>query len=218
MKKKLVLVGAGGFGREIVWQISQAYDLCKEYNVLGFVDDAPDLVGKTLNGYPVIGNVAYLCDFTEAVSAVICIGNSNVRKSVVDKLSHNSHISFPTIIANDVKYSESVKFGKGCIICLSGILTVNIEIGDFVIMNLDCTVGHDVIIEDYVTMYPSINVSGNVRVGNGSEIGTGTQIIQGKNIGSKSIIGAGSVVVKDIPTNCTAVGVPAVPIKFHNKY
>ena len=111
---------------------------------------------------------------------------------------------------------RSVSFGKGCIICLSNVLTVNIQIGDFVIANLDCTVGHDAIIEDFVTLYPSVNVSGNVHIETCVEVGTGTNIIQGKKIGEHSILGAGSVVVKDIPANCTAVGAPAIPIKVHS--
>ena len=128
----------------------------------------------------------------------------------------NPNITFPTIIASDVQYSDSVKFGQGCIVCLSCILTVNVTIGDFVIINPDSTIGHDAVLDDFVSLYYSVNVSGNVHIGSCSEIGTGANIIQGKSIGENSIVGAGSVVVKDIPSNCTAVGIPAVPIKFHS--
>ena len=93
-------------------------------------------------------------------------------------------------------------------------MTVNISIGEHVIINLDCTVGHDAILDDFVTLYPSVNVSGATRVGRCTELGTGVQIIEGKTVGSYSVIGAGSVVIKDIPERCTAVGSPAKPIKF----
>lgn len=73
---------------------------------------------------------------------------------------------------------------------------------------------NDDIIHDYVTIYPNVNVSGNVEVGECSELGTGMQIIQGKNIGKESIIGAGAVVIRDIPDKCTAVGSPARVIKI----
>ena len=79
---------------------------------------------------------------------------------------------------------------------------------------MDCTIGHDAVLEPFVTVYPSANISGMTRIGYGAELGTGMQIIQGKQIGANSIIGAGAVVVKDIPANCTAVGSPAKPIKF----
>ena len=77
------------------------------------------------------------------------------------------------------------------------------------------TIGHDVCMDSFVTIYPSCNISGNVRIGELCEIGTGTQVIQGISIGESTVVGAGSVVVRDLPAYCTAVGVPAKPIKFH---
>lgn len=216
MKEKLVFVGAGGFGREVAWQLSCVNDHNDSYDILGFIDDTPELKNKTLNGLSVIGDVEYLINYPKEISAVVCIGNSAARKKLVEKLKANPLISFPTIIACDVQYSDSVQFGEGCIICASSVLTVNINVGDFVIANLDCTIGHDSVIDDYVTLSPSVNVSGYVHIGACSEIGTGANIIDRKSIGEYSIIGAGSVVVKNIPANCTAVGAPALPIKFHS--
>ena len=113
-----------------------------------------------------------------------------------------------------VEMSEFVTAGEGTIICAHTVITTNVTIGNHVIVNLDCTIGHDAIINDFVTLYPSVNVSGMTNIGYCCELGTGMQIIQGKAIGSYSIVGAGSVVVKDIPAKCTAVGNPAKPIKF----
>jgi len=212
-RKDLVIIGAGGFGREVMWQLGEINHCTDQYNIMGFVDDAPELHGKLLNGFPVIGNIQWLTDYPREICAVISVGNSKTRNRIYDKIKKNSFISFPTIIAGDVRYSDSVEFGKGCIVCLSSILTVNVVIGEFVIINLDCTIGHDVLLDDFVTLYPSVNVSGNVHIGAYTEIGTGANIIPGKNIGKNTIIGAGSVVTKDIPSDCTAVGIPAVPIK-----
>ena len=93
-------------------------------------------------------------------------------------------------------------------------MTVNISIGNHVIINLDCTIGHDVVINDFSTLYPSVNVSGMSEIGHAVELGTGMQMIQGKKIGNYSIVGAGAVVVRDIPAACTAVGNPAKVIKM----
>ena len=109
--------------------------------------------------------------------------------------------------------SNCVKIGEGSIVCAGTILTVNIYIGNHVIINLDCTVGHDANLKDFVTLYPSCNISGLVQIEECTEIGTGSQVIQGKNIGGNSIIGAGSVVIKDLGNNITAVGTPCAPIK-----
>ena len=212
--KDLVLFGAGGFGREVLWQLSEINRFAEKYNIIGFADDTPELQGAVINGFPVLGDGQWLMDYKKEICVVICVGNSKARKNIYNRIKANSNISFPTVTAKDAKYSDSVRFGQGCIICLSNIFTVNITIGDFAIVNLDCTVGHDAILEDFVTLYPSVNVSGNVKIGSCTEIGTGTNIIQGRNIGENTIIGAGAVVVKDIPGNCTAVGVPAVPIKW----
>lgn len=216
-KRDLVIIGAGGFGREVLWQLCEAITLAEKYNILGFVDDTPELQGTMVNGFPVLGTSRWLIDYPKEICVVICVGNSITRKALFNRLKNNKNISFPTIIADDVRYSDFIKFGQGCIICLSSVLTVNISLGDFVIVNLDCTIGHDAILNDFVTLYPSVNVSGNVNIGCCTEIGTGSNIIQRKTIGDNCIVGAGSVVVKDVPPNCTVVGIPAQPIKFHNE-
>ena len=92
-------------------------------------------------------------------------------------------------------------------------MTVDITIGNFNVINLDCTVGHESVLDDFITLNPSVNVSGNVNIGSFSNIGTGTNIIQGISIGERVTIGAGAAVIRCIEDNHTAVGVPAVIIK-----
>ena len=92
-------------------------------------------------------------------------------------------------------------------------ITTNVRIRDFVILNLQCTVGHDAVIEDYAALMPSVNVSGEVSIGSGVYVGTGAQISNQVSIGEDTVVGAGAVVVKNLPANCMAVGVPARPYK-----
>ena len=150
---------------------------------------------------------------SELLNVVVAIGNSVVRKLIVNRLKQNPNLEFPSIFASGVKISEWAKYGEGCIFCLNSIVTVNIKIGDFFVSNWNCTVGHDCVIDDFVTLYPNVNVSGNVHIGEITELGTGTQIIQGRSVGKNCIIGAGAVVNKDIQDNSVAVGVPAKVIK-----
>lgn len=112
--------------------------------------------------------------------------------------------------------SSYVEIGIGTIICAGSIITTNIYIGNHVIINLICTIGHDAIIKDFCTLHPGINVSGNVILEECTVIGTGSQIINNLVIGKNSIIGAGAVVNRNLPDNCTAVGIPAKPIKINN--
>ena len=211
--EKIVIVGAGGFGREVAWLIDRINSKEKKYEIIGFADDNK-VIGEAIGNSKVIFTIDELCNYSDNLSVCVAIGNAKVRKQIIDKLLRNSNISFPNLIDPSVIYStDEVKMGVGNIICAGTIMTVNISIGDFNIINLDCTIGHDDIINNYITIYPSVNVSGCVVIGNCTEIGTGTQIIQGLSIASDSIIGASAAVVKNLIESGTYVGVPARRIK-----
>lgn len=209
--KDIYIIGAGGFGREVAWLIERINEKEPTWNLKGFIDDNEEKWGTTEDGYPVVGGSEYLSKL-EDVYAVCAVGSSRIRKIIIEKLKDNN-VKFATLIDPSVIKSKRVEIGEGSIICAGNILTVDIKIGKHVIINLDCTVGHDVELGDYDTLYPSVNVSGMTKVGECTELGTGTQIIQGKTIGANTIVGAGTVVVKDIQEPGTYVGSPARKIK-----
>ena len=212
--KDLIIFGASGFGREVAWLVERINKAEPAWNLLGFMDDSESVQGAEINGYKVLGKAEDADKYPEAYF-VCAVGASRVREKIVNRLKAvHPEIKFGTLVDPSVEISDLVKVGEGTIICAHSIITVNIEIGCHVIINLDCTVGHDAILNDFVTLYPSVNVSGITNIGRAVELGTGMQIIQGKTIGDYSIVGAGAVVVKDLPGKCTAVGSPAKPIKF----
>lgn len=212
--KDLIIFGASGFGREVAWAVERLNKDTPTWNLLGFMDDADDIQGSEINGYKVLGKTTDVGYYPDAYY-VVAVGASRTREKIVSNMKTvNPSIKFGTVIDPSVEISELVTIGEGTIICAHTIITVNIEIGAHVIINLDCTVGHDAVLQDFVTLYPSVNVSGITNIGHAVELGTGMQIIQGKTVGDYSIVGAGAVVVKDIPAKCTAVGSPAKPIKF----
>lgn len=211
--KDVVIIGAGGFGREVAWLIEDINKVKKEWNIIGFVDDNEAIHSSIINGYKVVGNVEWLKN--QELYVVNAIGDPLIKKQIIKKLENSKNI-YPVLIHPSVIYSNKVSFGKGCIICAGNIITVNIQIGKHVIINLDCTIGHDVVIGDYTTVLPSVNISGTTKLGECVSIGTGSVIIQGVTVGENAIIGAGAVVIKDLPASCTAVGTPAKPIKFHD--
>lgn len=207
----IVIVGAGGFGREVEWLIERINQKEKKWNLLGYVDDNKiknEIVGNSKNLF----SIEELLKIDKKTNAVIAVGNSVTRKEICSKLKQNKNIIFPNLIDPSVIMGK-LDIGKGNIICAGTIITVNVKINDFTIINLDCTIGHDDILNDFVTIYPSVNVSGNVTIEECTEIGTGTQIIQGKTIFKNCIIGAGAVVNKNIEEEGTYVGVPARRIK-----
>lgn len=209
--KDIVIIGAGGFGREVAWLIERINNESPTWKIKGFIDDNEQLWGKQEDNYKVLGGTDYLKKCGE-IYAVCAVGSASVRKRIVSKFQ-NSKVKFATVIDPSVIISDRVQIGEGTIICACTIITVDVKIGNHVIINLDCTIGHDDIIGDFVTIYPSANISGNVLIGGETELGTGMQIIQGKEIGTNIIIGAGAVVVKDCIDSGTYVGNPARKIK-----
>lgn len=209
--KKVVVIGAGGFGREVAWLIERINNVAPTWQLLGFVDDDESKFLQKFHGLPVLGNIDWLNRQSDDLFVVCSVGKSIIRKNIVSRVRGKT---FPTLVDPDVICSDSVNIGEGSIICAGSILTVDISIGSHTIVNLDCTVGHDAVLNDFVTVYPSVNISGNVCIEACVEIGTGSQIIQGLHILENTIIGAGAVVIRDLPSNCTAVGNPAKPIKF----
>lgn len=212
--KDLIILGAGGFGREVAWAVERINAQRPTWNLLGFMDDNDIIQGTEINGYKVLGKSSDVSKYPDAYF-VVAVGASRIREKIVSNMKAvNPSIKFGTVIDPSAEMSNHVTIGEGTIICAHAIITVNISIGSHVIINLDCTVGHDAVLEDFVILYPSVNISGFCRIGHGCEMGTGTQIIQGKTVGDYAIVGAGAVVVRDIPEKCTAVGSPAKPIKF----
>lgn len=213
--KDLIIIGASGFGREVAWLVERINQVTPTWRILGFIDDDEEKQGTEINGYHVLGKTVDVGNYSNAYF-VCAIGASRTREKIVKSLKQeNPTIRFAILIDPSTEISKYVTIGEGTIICAHTIITVNISIGKHVIINLDCTVGHDAVLQDFVTLYPSVNVSGITQIGRAVELGTGMQIIQGKSVGEYSIIGAGAVVVKDIPARCTAVGSPAKVIKFH---
>lgn len=209
----LIIVGAGGFGREVAWLVERINAVQLTWNLLGFLDDNDALQGEQVDGYSVLGTIEHITLYMDAW--LVCgIATARVRKSIIQRLNSYGELKYATLIDPSVAMSERVRIGEGTIICAHSIVTVDIKIGSHVIINPDCTIGHDAILKDFVTMYPSVNVSGTTMIGECVELGTGIQIIQGKTIGDQTIVGAGAVVVKDLPAKCTAVGSPAKPIKY----
>lgn len=211
--KNLIIIGAGGMGRETAFIIERINERENKWNLLGFFDENEALIGKTVNGYPVYSQIEELESFEE-IFYVCAIGSSFTRRRVVERLIKKyKDLKFATLIDPSVILSDSVEIGEGSIIAEGAILTVNICLGKHSLINMGVTIGHDNHLSDFVTLYPGVHVSGNCVLNEGVEMGSGSVIIQGLSIGKQTIVGAGAVVVKDLPSNATAVGCPAKVIK-----
>lgn len=214
--KDIAIYGSGGFGREVQMLIEQINHAKKEWNFIGFFDDGVDQ-GKVINNAEMLGNINQLNSYRSKLYLVFSIGNPRKKKIILSKIE-NPLIKYPILIHPNVFIGNKkyVLIGEGSIICCGVIITVNINIGKHVILNLSCTVGHDTKIGDFSSFMPTVNISGEANIGSYVYVGTGAKIINQLEIGQNTIVGAGAVVTKSLPANCTAVGMPAKPIKFHN--
>jgi sugar O-acyltransferase (sialic acid O-acetyltransferase NeuD family) len=202
----LVIIGAGGFGRDI-------YDLVGDidgYRVLGFVDDGePPLDLIRLRGACLLGGLAELAALPPEAQYVIAIGSGKVRRKVDAEISalglKPATLIHPKAVLG--RYANTV--GDGTVICARAALTTNIHIGRHGQIHPSVELGHDGVIGDFVTVFPGATVSANVTLEDEVTIGAGATIIQGLTVGRGSYIGAGAAVVTDIPPGVVAVGVPA---------
>lgn len=212
--KKIIIIGAGGFGREVKMLIDQINNSKPQYEFVGYYDDGIDK-GTSINGFPVLGKISDVNNIEETIYIALGLGNPIYKQKVIQELK-NENVIFETLIHPSVLIgTDEVQFGKGVVVCAGSIITCNIVIHDFVTINLACTIGHDSVLKDFVSIMPGCNISGEVLVGKAVYIGTGVKIINQVSIGENTIIGAGAVVSKSIPPNCTAVGIPAKPLKYH---
>lgn len=211
--KSLVIIGAGGLGREVAWLVADINRQRQEWDFVGFIDDS--VQGRTPEGYPVLGTLDYFFGLPSHPWAVVAIADSKARKAITQRL-HSHGINIATLIHPSVSMSDFVQIGVGSIICAGAVITTNVTLGQASIVNPKCFIGHDTELDDFVSLMPSTNLAGEVKVGEGSYFGINSCVINRTIIGKWSIIGAGATVISDIPDYSVAVGVPARVIKSRN--
>ncbi len=215
MGKDLVIIGAGGFGREaslLVEEINEKLAGEDKWNLLGFVDEDMTKRGMDMRGYPVLGGWDALAGLNPQVLVICVVGDPQAKRKMVEMAGWQGR-KFATLVHPEVYISSDVQVGQGVLINRGSILTTSIKIGDHVSINPGCGIGHDAIIGAYSTLMWQVNISGAVQVGQGSMIGTGATVLQGLKIGENSTVGAGAVVTGDLPSGSRVAGVPAKPLE-----
>lgn len=206
---RLIVIGGGGFAREVIWLAREAKE---PWEVVGCLDDRDGAQGQDLSGVPVIGRVQDWASHPDTYF-VVAIGNPRVRRQVVHRMALAGIPRFATLVHRSVQMSSFVHIGAGSMITAGCVLTTQIEVGRHVILNLSSTVGHDCVIADGVTIAPMVAISGEVRLEEACEIGTGACIRQGLRIGRGAMVGMGAVVTSDVSDFELVVGSPARPLR-----
>ena len=213
--ENIAIFGAGGYGRELACLLKIINKESPTWNLVGFYDDNPDLKG-THNEYGVVlGGMKDLNSVKEKLAVAIAIGNPSVVKKVVS-LIDNNNLYFPNLVSPNTVFldRDSVKIGRGNIICINCSFSCNIHIGDFNTFNGWINVGHDANIGSFNSIMPDVKISGEVHIGEVNFIGCAAVILQQISIGNNTTIGANSTVLRKTKDGCTYVGNPATRVKY----
>jgi sugar O-acyltransferase (sialic acid O-acetyltransferase NeuD family) len=203
---RLAVYGAGGLGRETMLLVEQVNAHRQAWDIVGYFDDGISK-GATVGRWKVLGGKKDIAA-GENIAIVVAIADPGTRRNIVDALADT--VTFPVIVHPTCQTGDrSNHFGRGVILTAGVLLTTDIHLDDFVIVNLNTTIGHDVEIGKYSAVMPGCNISGNVKIGEGTLIGTGAKILQNLKIGKDCRVGAGAVVTHDFADGKTIVGIPA---------
>ena len=209
--KDIVIIGSGGFAKEVAFLIKEINKTKKQWNILGYIDEE---IGFKSGGHSVYQTDNWLINTSAKLNVVFGIGSPNLIEEIYTKLKVNKNLSYPNLIHPNVTGDwGNLEMGIGNIICASNNFTTDISMGNFNIFNLDCTIGHDTKISNFNVINPSVNISGGVVIKNKVMIGTSATILQYNEICSDVIIGASSLVTKNINTKGVYIGVPVKKIK-----
>jgi sugar O-acyltransferase (sialic acid O-acetyltransferase NeuD family) len=210
MKQKLLIVGAGSVGKFIAYNINQ---FTQSFEIIGFLDDDISKHDSIIAGFPVLGSVGKLPEFSgKGIALVWGIAFPSIKKKLFDQYQ-NLSFDFPNFIAKDAWFSEAVTFGNGCIIYPGTTINYETKIEDFVVINMNCSLGHNCSIKSFSSLAPGVNLGGNTSIGNCVEIGIGVSTVQGIVIDDNAAVGGQAMVVSNVPKSDVVVGIPAKSIK-----
>lgn len=214
MKKRIAIVGAGGFGQEVycIWKeqlVSEGVD----FDFVGFFDDTEGLIFNNFG--KIVGIVDDLNTIDYPLEVAIGIGTPKHILSVKNRIN-SAFVTFPNIIHPSVTFlgKDSISFGEGNILSANVLVSCNTIIGDFNILNTRATLGHDDNIGSFNVFSPNVQISGSVSIGDANFFGFNSGILQKKNIGNGNTIGAGCILFRSIKDEDTYLGVPGVRFKL----
>lgn len=222
MSTSLIVVGAGGFGREVVDVVEAVNAACvavgqeAHWRLLGVVDDAPTRENLERLSDRSLAHLGSLDDFLAedraGVAYAVGIGSPAVRRRVAERCDA-AGLTAATLVHPSVSTGSRVTLGAGSVLCAGARITTNVRLGRHVHVNLNATVGHDSALGDFVSLNPLSSISGDCVLGDGVLVGVGGVVLNGLHVGDGAVVGGAACAVKDVEPGVTVVGVPARPLQ-----
>lgn len=206
MSRRIVIAGAGGFGRGVLSWISSSPRHLEHYEIseIVFIDDGRPAVTPQA---PVVSTIRGYAP--EPTDAVLCaVGVPDVRRTVVQSLV-GAGAQFHTFVDDRAVIGGGVTIGEGSIICPGAVISANVSVGAHVHVNFNCSVGHDTELGALTTLSPAVNIMGEVVVGEGAFFGGSAVILPRITVGDRSVVGAGAVIIRNTEPFGIYVGSPA---------
>jgi sugar O-acyltransferase (sialic acid O-acetyltransferase NeuD family) len=208
--KNIVIVGAGGFGREVLDTLRDINKINSTYKILGFFDDNRKK-NSLVSDLKVLGNVDEIKKLSEDIYIVLALGNSETRKQIVKKIGE--HNNWETIIHPTAIISNESSIGKGSIIQAFCLIASKAKVGNFIVMNAHSGCGHDTNIGAYCSIMSFCDIAGDSILEDGVFMGSGSKVIPNISVKENSYLCAGSVIMKSILVSSKLIGNPGKVIE-----
>ncbi|MDR2997028.1 MAG: acetyltransferase [Microbacterium sp.] len=213
MPEDIIVIGAGGFGRETLDVIEAINAAAVEpvWNVVGVVDDGPaeiQVERLRARGIPLLGGLEELRKQGHGCRYVIGIGSPSVRARIAGTVDPWG-LRAATLVHPAAVVGTRTELAPGTVVCGGVQLSTNLRLGAHVHVNPAAIIGHDSILEDFVSINPGAIISGEVRVRRETLIGAGATVLQGLEVGEGAVVGAAACVTKNVGARATVTGIPA---------
>lgn len=210
--KKLVIIGARGFGREVFHLATKCHGYLDDYVIKGFIDSNSEAL-QGLPGYPPILNSveAYTPDVDDVF--ICALGEPKFKKYYIDIIKDKKGVFF-SLIHTSANVCSHARIGEGAIIQAYAFVSAEVIISDYVTIQPYAGIGHDAKIGAYCQLNSYAFMGGFAEIAEGVTLHAGAKILPYKKVGAWATVGAGSVVLRNVKPGETVFGMPAMSIEF----